>query len=249
MITQIELKAFKSFPNKIINFKPLTLLAGINNSGKSSVIQALRMYCNAAYSDSPLLDGHGPISEIHSLFSPSDETVKVICKFADNADIFGLAWFLHAVMLSINTNEQWEKCKLSIARTGDGQYRDERLSIRNIASYEHGRILHDEFSYVDVKAICDQCFLTPYFINWYEEQTDNNRQRVIDKLRLSCEKDFNGGEPLFKNLKNGNGLREIRFSAYPGGTIRILFKAIGDGKQAILIGFIKKIIMRGMTPI
>lgn len=35
-------------------------------------------------------------------------------------------------------------------------------------------------------------------------------------------------------------IREIRFSAYPGGAIRILFKAAGNTQQAILLGFIKK---------
>jgi len=90
MITQIELKAFKSFPNKTINFKPLTLLAGINNSGKSSVIQALRMYCNAANGDSPLLDGHGPLDEMRSLFSSASEPVSITCQYADGSSVLRL---------------------------------------------------------------------------------------------------------------------------------------------------------------
>ncbi len=48
----------------------------------------------------------------------------------------------------------------------------------------------------------------------YEEQTDENRHRVIEKLRLSSDKDFQGGKPLFETLTDGDGLREIRFSAY-----------------------------------
>jgi len=80
MITEIELNAFKSFPEKRIGFKPLTLLAGLNNSGKSSVIQALRMYCNAA-----LLEGHGTVSDIRSKFSPASESVRVTCYFSDNS--------------------------------------------------------------------------------------------------------------------------------------------------------------------
>ena len=44
---------------------------------------------------------------------------------------------------------------------------------------------------------------------------------------------------MFKTLINADGIREIRFDAYPGGAIRILFKKIGE-KQAILTGFIKK---------
>ncbi len=90
MITQIKLKAFKAFPNKSIDFKPLTLLAGINNSGKSSVIQALRMYCNAANGDSPLLDGHGTLDEMHSLFSPASEPLSISCQYTDDSSILRL---------------------------------------------------------------------------------------------------------------------------------------------------------------
>lgn len=79
MITKIELNAFKSFPEKSIGFKPLTLLAGLNNSGKSSVIQALRMYCDTA-----LLDGHGTVDDIRSRFSSTSESVLVTCHFSDN---------------------------------------------------------------------------------------------------------------------------------------------------------------------
>jgi len=159
---------------------------------------------------------------------------------ANNTDIFGLTWFLQAVMLSINTDEQWNIHKIAIARTDDGQFIDEELSISNIASCEHGQLLYDEFTHVDINNICDKCILTDEFIDWYEDQTDENRHRVIEKLSLSSDKEFQGGKPLFETLTNADGLREIRFSAYSGGAIRILFKALGGSKQAILVGFIKK---------
>jgi predicted ATPase len=81
IITEIELHAFKSFPKKSIVFKELTLLAGLNNSGKSSVIQALRMYCNAA-----LLEGHGTVNDIRSKFSPARESVRITCHYDNNID-------------------------------------------------------------------------------------------------------------------------------------------------------------------
>lgn len=136
------------------------------------------------------------------------------CAIANNTDVFGLTWFLQAVMLSINTDEQWNKHKIAIARTNDGQFIDEKLSIPNIASSEHGQLLYNEFTHVDINTICDKCILTNEFITWYEEQTDENRHRVIEKLRLSSDKDFQGGKPLFETLTDGDGLREIRFSAY-----------------------------------
>lgn len=41
MLESLELKNFKSFLNQRFEFKPLTILAGINASGKSSVVEAI----------------------------------------------------------------------------------------------------------------------------------------------------------------------------------------------------------------
>ncbi|MDD4894594.1 MAG: DUF3696 domain-containing protein [Candidatus Omnitrophica bacterium] len=41
MIKQLNLKNFKCFENETINFSPLTLLAGLNGMGKSTIFQAL----------------------------------------------------------------------------------------------------------------------------------------------------------------------------------------------------------------
>jgi predicted ATPase len=86
MINKLNLKSFKSFPDKEIKFKSLTLFSGLNNSGKSSIIQALRMYARAAYGKSPLLDGHGSISEIRSYFSAKSQPIEVECSFKDGTN-------------------------------------------------------------------------------------------------------------------------------------------------------------------
>jgi AAA15 family ATPase/GTPase len=41
MIASLRLKNFKPFPDQSLVFKPLTLLSGLNSTGKSSVLQAL----------------------------------------------------------------------------------------------------------------------------------------------------------------------------------------------------------------
>ena len=170
----------------------------------------------------------------YSFYMPQYAAVKY-------PDVFGIAWFVPAILLSIYTDEQWNSHKISIARASDdGQYIDEELTIKNIARYEHGQSLHHEFHQIDIKNVCKASMLTNDFVSWYEEQTKDNKVRIQDKLKLACERQFNGGTPLFDNLKNADGLREIRFSAYPGGAIRILFKALGNSKHAILVGFIKK---------
>lgn len=84
VINKLKLKAFKSFPNKSIEFKPLTLLAGMNNSGKSSIIQSLRMFCNSADGDSILLSGHGPTDEIRSKSSAKNDLIKIVCSYTNN---------------------------------------------------------------------------------------------------------------------------------------------------------------------
>ncbi len=170
----------------------------------------------------------------YSFYMPQHASVKY-------PDVFGIAWFVPAILLSIYTDEQWNSHKISIARASDdGQYIDEELTIKNIARYEHGQSLYHEFHQIDIKSVCKASMLTNDFVSWYEEQTKDNKVRIQDKLKLACERQFNGGTPLFDSLHNADGLREIRFSAYPGGAIRILFKALDKSKHAILVGFIKK---------
>lgn len=41
MIRQLRLMNFKAFENQLFEFRPLTLLSGLNSTGKSSVIQSL----------------------------------------------------------------------------------------------------------------------------------------------------------------------------------------------------------------
>ncbi len=43
MINRLRVNNFKPFKDQILNFKPLTLLSGLNSTGKSSVIQALML--------------------------------------------------------------------------------------------------------------------------------------------------------------------------------------------------------------
>lgn len=80
VIDSIEISGFKSFRKKKISLANLTLLTGLNNSGKSSVIQSLRMYSAALSGKSPLLPGHGSVADIRSNFvSPSEQIVFRLC--------------------------------------------------------------------------------------------------------------------------------------------------------------------------
>jgi predicted ATPase len=84
LIDELMIKGFKSFVNGHIKFSNLTLLTGLNNSGKSSVIQALRMYCSAFSGASPLLNGHGEVSDLRSDFVNANDDISVSLNFTDN---------------------------------------------------------------------------------------------------------------------------------------------------------------------
>jgi predicted ATPase len=57
MITSLSLVKFKSFEEETLELCPLTILSGLNSSGKSSVIQALRLL-----HEQKALDGFGPLA-------------------------------------------------------------------------------------------------------------------------------------------------------------------------------------------
>jgi hypothetical protein len=158
----------------------------------------------------------------------------------DFPDLLNMSWVLSATLLSMPTNALWESSRLNIARTECGRFIDEKLWLNNICFESHGVEISEQYGEVALADICGEHHITDALNEWYSEQASENRRRIIDKLKLACERNFQGAKPLFDTLTNAGGIREIRFSAYSGGAIRILFKASADGKQAILVGFIKK---------
>jgi predicted ATPase len=83
MINEIHIRGFKSLVDETFPLGGVTLLCGMNNSGKSSVIQAIRMYCNSAEGKDPLLAGHGSIDELRSKLVPIGAPIEISCKFDD----------------------------------------------------------------------------------------------------------------------------------------------------------------------
>ncbi|PMJ85292.1 type II toxin-antitoxin system RelE/ParE family toxin [Vibrio splendidus] len=156
-------------------------------------------------------------------------------------EVYGLCWTLSAYLLSIATSETWEAEQVSICRSdGNGQYVEDHLHLRNISSFEHGVSHFDAIHSRDIEETASPHIITEVLNSWFSDQSFENRVRIIDKIDLAKNRNFNGGEPLFKNLTDASGLREIRFSAHSGGAIRILFKHKENGTQALLNGFIKK---------
>jgi len=163
--------------------------------------------------------------------------------FNRDMNILGIAWMIDGVLLSLPTDEQWKQSKVSIARWDYMSNREGRYFLFNVYSEQSGVEIRKEIdssSHRTIEDICSQCTYTKPFRDWYKELTDDNRRRVFNKIQLAAERCFSGGEPLFKTLESGDGLRELRLRAYPGGAIRVLFGALPNRGQAILLGFIKK---------
>lgn len=82
MINEITLVGFKSFLNRKLKLNKLTVLTGLNSSGKSSIIQALLILEKAKRNEnSILLDGHGSVEEIRNTFYNKEIQLGVLNEF------------------------------------------------------------------------------------------------------------------------------------------------------------------------
>ncbi|MDR1938663.1 MAG: DUF3696 domain-containing protein [Tannerellaceae bacterium] len=80
MIKQLEITGFKSFVSETIDFGGLTLLTGLNSSGKSSVIQSLLMLEKVANGEKNiLLEGHGDFDELKNPYEEDAIGLTAIC--------------------------------------------------------------------------------------------------------------------------------------------------------------------------
>lgn len=77
MINSITLKGYKSFNEKKINISPLTILTGLNGSGKSSVIQAIRMVLSGTENKGFFLSGYGDYDELRSRYSSPKKNIEI----------------------------------------------------------------------------------------------------------------------------------------------------------------------------
>lgn len=78
MIENLTLKSFKSFKYRDLQIENLTVLTGLNSSGKSSVIQALLILEKAFNNESSLLlDGHGTQNELKNKNSKEEISFDV----------------------------------------------------------------------------------------------------------------------------------------------------------------------------
>ncbi|MDZ7877619.1 MAG: DUF3696 domain-containing protein [Saprospiraceae bacterium] len=85
MVTSLDITGFKSFVADTLDLGNLTLLTGLNSSGKSSVIQALQLLEKAANRKDIYLEGHGDIKESTNAYSK--EGIEIIGEFDNGSSI------------------------------------------------------------------------------------------------------------------------------------------------------------------
>lgn len=83
MLNQIHLSNFKSFTDITIPLSPMTLLAGLNNSGKSSVVQAFRMLWRWTGTGDPSLVNHGSLKEMKNINAVGSASIKITYFFQE----------------------------------------------------------------------------------------------------------------------------------------------------------------------
>lgn len=77
IIKSLRLKGLKSFTNQEVNLSQLTVLSGLNGSGKSTMIQAIRMLLSALDNKTPYLKGFGDYDELKSKNSLRSENIVI----------------------------------------------------------------------------------------------------------------------------------------------------------------------------
>ncbi|MDO6427242.1 type II toxin-antitoxin system RelE/ParE family toxin [Thalassotalea sp. 1_MG-2023] len=157
----------------------------------------------------------------------------------DRPEVFSISNYFNAKLFSLETGGLWRNHKLTFTRTEAGEYNSYTVVIDNIANKEHGRLLSEEYSAVELSNACPNSIISSNLTDWFNGLDSNNKLVVYNKLRYCNQRGFRGNEPLFKQLQNADSIWEARFDAYSGGTIRVLYK-LHDQVNILLLGFIKK---------
>lgn len=85
MINSIYLEGFKSFVSETIDLKKLTVLTGLNSSGKSTVVQALLLLEKAVKGEGIYLHGHGPLAESTNPFVK--DGIHIVASLTNNETV------------------------------------------------------------------------------------------------------------------------------------------------------------------
>jgi predicted ATPase len=114
MLTKICLKNFKSFLDAAFELKPLTVLAGLNSSGKSSIVQAINMLCLCYQKQTIALLEHAAPHMLKSRYSKDNTFAITINTDSDAAYTFQA--------FTTSENYTWERIGAETKLSFDIQY-------------------------------------------------------------------------------------------------------------------------------
>lgn len=155
------------------------------------------------------------------------------------SDVFSISDHLSAKLLSLNTSPEWNNHQLEFNKTQNGEYNHNTCIIDNISTKAHGSLLYEIYNSLQLNTACSTALISNEVLKWFSELNIENKNIVYKKLSYCNERNFRGNEPLFKSIVGTPGLWEVRFSAFSGGAIRMLYRTYND-KNILLVGFIKK---------
>lgn len=139
MIKRIELKNFKCFSKMGIDFKPISILCGVNSGGKSSIIQALLLGIESIETET----GKGNIDLMNSKYNMNLYSFEEI--LYDDADKEKIEIMLHkdnnsVISIEYTSEESDNNLKFDVVSTNMFQKPTKRVwylsSERTIAQYQ-----------------------------------------------------------------------------------------------------------------
>lgn len=104
MITSLKIENLKSIAKQDFTFKPLTILAGTNSSGKSSIIQSLLFYSYCAHKNLHLEGYLDNLGELRSLLNLHAKEQQI--KITPSINTKKLPTLIYEIQ-----NKQWEELK------------------------------------------------------------------------------------------------------------------------------------------
>lgn len=123
-------------------------------------------------------------------------------------DIIALAWHIDAALLSIATSDRWLNGQIEFSNFVDGKANTAPSYLNNVSCRTHGVELgttfRDEGRPLSMRF--PACRFSEQFLQWESDLPADLRRRVGAKFALADGKHFQGGEPLFKTLKDADVL-------------------------------------------
>lgn len=164
--------------------------------------------------------------------------------YTGSVDFLALAAVYDGILFTANSNEFWSHHRIEVGQYQPGATNQENgfvYSVCNSATaQEIINVIRPPYEEIQLNQLIPNCVISAELLEWFNQLDKDNKRITKNKLKIAHDLNFNGGEPLFKTLNDASGMRELRYSAFPGGATRILFGSLPNSKFGLLIGFIKK---------